>query len=130
VITIKTAAAETNPPAIVATIIAQLATIFPQDRLEMGGLKVITTIDLQMQQQTECALQLQLARLQLRSAPPSENGITCAASLTLPSYIGLRQPLSAELSGSVVVMDPQSGEVLALVGDSHPGSAGSFLAHP
>jgi len=96
----------------------------------MGGLKVITTIDLQMQQQTECALQLQLARLQLRSAPPSENGITCAASLTLPSYIGLRQPLSAELSGSVVVMDPQSGEVLALVGDSHPGSAGSFLAHP
>lgn len=114
--------------AIVNIILAQLADEFPQLRLERGGLNVVTTLDFDLQQQTECALQLQLARLQLKSYNAVlPGGQTCSAASTLPTYIGLQQPLPEDLTGSVLVIDPQSGEVLAMAGDSQLGSQGDML---
>jgi membrane carboxypeptidase/penicillin-binding protein len=113
---------------LVNAILAQLTDTFPVNRLERGGLNVITTLDLDLQQQTECALQLQLARLQLKSySAVLPDGKTCSATSTLPTYIGLRQPLSQDLTASALVVDPQSGEVLAMVGDSQLGGIGSTL---
>lgn len=117
--------------AIVTTILSQLQDTFPQKRLERGGLNVVTTLDLNLQQQVDCAVQLQLARLKFKSFDATlPDGSTCAASSTLQTYIGLLNPLSDNLSASALMLDPQTGEILAMVGDSRSGSSGkTMLAH-
>lgn len=118
--------------AMVNIVLAQITSVFPESRLERGGLNVITTLDVDLQQETVCALQLQLARLQLKSSNPVlPDGGACAASTALPTYIGLKQALPADLTGSALVVNPQNGEVLALVGDAQTGQIGNTLhSHP
>ena len=78
----------------------QLVQQFGADRVYMGGLKVYTTLDLGMQKAAESEVQRQLkeieARQAKRRAKPEEG----------------QDPLQAAL----VAMDPQTGEVRALVG--------------
>lgn len=119
---------QNSSSAIVNVILTQLSGVFPESRLERGGLNVITTLDVDLQQETVCALQLQLARLQLKSFNAVlPDGGACAAAAALPTYTGLKQALSPDLTGSALVVDPRNGEVLALVGDSQTGEIGNTL---
>ncbi len=130
-ILIRSASSAAQPPAYVTLILSQLSPQFPDARLERGGLKVITTIDLDLQQQAGCTLLAQLARLQIRSFDTTlPDGSSCTAERLLPTYAGLEEPLPSDLSASAVILDPTTGELLALVGDTQLSAAnGPLRAH-
>lgn len=112
-------------PAFTNLVLQQLATQIPLERLARGGLRIITTLDLDLQMQVACVLQTQLAHLDSASIPD------CAAARLLPTLPNVFQDIS-NLNGEAVIIDPRDGQVLALVNDEtidvmneHP--AGSLL---
>jgi len=123
-------ASETNVPAFVNLVITQLSERFPRQRLERGGLAIITTLDYNLQLQVSCAVQTQLARLAGNSEEIlAADGSPCEAARLLPALpAGLSLP---EASASALVLDPRSGQVLAAVGEMRNGEESSYLAsHP
>jgi membrane peptidoglycan carboxypeptidase len=96
-----------------------------QDRLGMkalnrSGLTVFTTIDVELQQQAECSMATQLMRLESgigNETVPTVDGRACLAASLLPPLRPRDQGLDHQIEeGAFVVLDPQSGEVLALAG--------------
>lgn len=80
-----------------------------------GGYRIVTTIDPALQRSAQRALSEGIDEIEQR---PGFRGLTCAKSRTpLPSSAAARKPrVDACLEGTVVVLDPTSGEVRALVG--------------
>jgi len=106
-------------PAFTALALSQLESRFDRARAERGGLVVLTTLDYELQLSAACAVQTQLAHLNGVSPQP------CAGAEGLPPLPpGLNAPQAA---ASAVVLDPRSGQILALVGDSTNGAESAFL---
>ena len=104
-------------PAYTALVLDQLARRFSRERLELGGLHVITSLDLDLQTQLVCTLQLQLARLEGRE--PALTDQDCPTRRLLPALpTGFHPLLSAGLQGSAALIEPANGQVLAFAGDS------------
>lgn len=80
-----------------------------------GGYRIVTTIDPALQRSAQRALSEGIDDIEQR---PGFRGLTCAKSSTPPpSSAAARKPrVDACLEGTVVVLDPTSGEVRALVG--------------
>ncbi len=85
-----------------------------------GGLKVITTIDLALQDQVECVARTQVARLSGGDPAlviPTDSGTACEAAAFLPAMrqadIGVDHKVA---NASVVVLNPKTGEIVALLG--------------
>lgn len=119
-----------NPTAQAFTRLAlnQLASLYGRERLERGGLRILTSLDYELQLQVSCALRTQLARLQGRTPQASlPGGAECQASLLLPAFTPGDANLPAALTGSALVTDPTTGEVLALVGESTRSAESSTL---
>jgi len=99
--------------------------------LERGGLRIITTLDYDLQTQLACTLRTQLARLDGSNQAVAAD---CPAASLLPSLPlttgGV--PPGVEAAASAVLMDPITGQVLALAGDTSPagGEAAKMVAHP
>ncbi len=91
-----------------------------------GGLKIITTLDLDLYYQSKCALRIQLSRLGGKAtSPDAEDGKPCTAAGYMPTTTA---PLSGDAPdmGTVVIMDAATGEIKSMVGpatklDSQPG---------
>ena len=122
------AAPQSSARAFTAQVVSQLAESLGRNRLERGGLRIITTLDADLQQQALCTLQTQLARL---NEPPLPLPEKCEAARLLPA-LPLRTPRAeGSWQASVVILDPTSGEVLALTGDATPaGESGQQSPHP
>lgn len=103
-------------PAYVNLALDQLARRLGRERLELGGIRVTTSLDTALQTQLVCTLQLQLARVEGREAGQVDP--KCLAGSLLPALPGGFHPAGAGLQGSAAVLDPASGEVLAFAGDS------------
>lgn len=117
---IRTALEQPNPAAraFSSLVINQLSDQFGRRRLERGGLRVVTTLNYDLQVQLSCTLRTQLARLQGRSDPEVQpGGIPCEAARLLPTFTRTT-PWPAALAASAVITDPASGQILAYVGDS------------
>lgn len=119
-----------NPSAQAFTRLAlnQLAGLYGRERLERGGLRILTSLDYDLQLQVSCALRTQLARLEDRT--PQANlpgGEPCEASRLLPALATGTEALPDALSGAALVTDPATGEVLALVGESTHSAETSAL---
>lgn len=137
-ITFRTAspAAQNIAPAFTRLVLDQLKTQIPSARLERGGLRVITTLDYDLQIQTACALAVQLARLENPTDEAAiNNDPSCQTARllpALPSRAGLSTTTpGTDLQGNVLVLDPRNGQILALVGDvSREGDSTSLQGHP
>src|SRR5512145_2970201 len=106
-------------PAFTALALSQLESRFNRARAERGGMVVLTTLDYHLQQSAACAVQTQLAHLSGVAPQP------CVGAEGLPPLPpGLNAPQAA---ASAVVLDPRSGQILALVGDSTNGTESAFL---
>jgi len=99
--------------------------------LERGGLRIITSLDYDLQMQLVCTLHTQLSRLEGSNEAAAAD---CPAASLLPSL-----PLTAsgaapgaETAASAVLLDPITGQVLALTGDTTlaGGEASKMAAHP
>ena len=105
----------TTAPAFVNLVLAQLDSSIPRDRLERGGMIVITTLDYDLQMQTTCASEVYAARLAGNPDPESD----CEAARLLPS---LPPAVTfADSSASALILDPKTGQVLALAGETIQG---------
>jgi membrane peptidoglycan carboxypeptidase len=116
--------------ALTDLVLSQLGERFSRQRLERGGLAIITTLDYDLQLQVSCAVRSQLARLAGESTEIlAADGSSCEAARLLPALPpGLSLP---EASASALVLDPRTGQVLAAVGEMRNGEGSSYLAsHP
>ncbi len=117
-------------PAFVDFALSQLDANFGAGRLERGGIIITTSLDYDLQLQAICAVQTQLARLADNDTEISAaDGSSCEAARLLPALqSGETLP---DPSASVLLLDPQTGQILAAVGDMNGGIQNTFLAsHP
>lgn len=98
----------------------QLEEMFGETLVYKGGLKVITTIDLDLQQQAECVARAHVARLsgpEAQAALPADLAADCPAAAFLPplSQADLNSDHNVS-NASVVSLDPRTGEILVMMG--------------
>ncbi len=124
--------AQSLAPEFTTLVLQQLSTIMPLERLYRGGYDVTTSLDYDLQMQAECAAQAQLARLQNISAPAvASDGSPCDAGSSLPPLDSTPSQALKNTSTEVVVIDPHSGQILALVGEGTNGKVESATGeHP
>jgi membrane peptidoglycan carboxypeptidase len=85
-----------------------------------GGLRIYTTLDLDLYFQAECAMRAHVERLRggdPNAAPNSGEGKACLAAqyLPVPPNLRLNTPRNVTNAASVIIR-PQTGEILAMVG--------------
>jgi membrane peptidoglycan carboxypeptidase len=112
----------TAAPAFVNLAINELDQQFTRERIERGGLSIITTLDYDLQNQASCVTLVYVHRL----ANTPDPSTPCNAAQMLPSL-----PPNAtinEPSASAIITDPESGQILAAVGESLRGTETAFFA--
>jgi membrane peptidoglycan carboxypeptidase len=107
-------------PAYTQLVIEQLAERFDRARLEQGGLIIYTSLDYDLQVQASCTARIQLDRLQ--NGIPGEGSVIddCEAARLLPTQSFINPIPGSELAANAAVIDPVTGQVLALVGGTAP----------
>jgi membrane carboxypeptidase/penicillin-binding protein len=91
-----------------------------------SGLRITTTLDLDLYYQSECALRIHLARLGGDTADqPALDGGACTSAALLPTSASA--VASPPDSGILVVLDVNTGEIKSMVG---PASATNFKPDP
>jgi hypothetical protein len=84
-----------------------------------GGLRVYTSLDLQMQRQAECVARAHVARLsgQVGDLLPADEQASCPALDFLPPLRLARVGIDHQVNNAAVVaLDPTTGEIKAMVG--------------
>ncbi len=123
---------QTPPPvkpqvasAFVNLLLTQLDSRFPRERIERGGLTIISTLDYDVQTQSSCVTAFYTARL---AGLPDPN-IQCDSLRFLPA---LPPELEAkDSSASAIITDPKSGQILAVVGETFQAQETPLIgAHP
>ena len=104
--------APTVAPAFLRLVRSQLDQQFARARIERGGVIITTTLDYDLQLQAACTTLTFAARLEGESDPST----TCAGADRLPALPP--DTLVPEPSASAVILDPQTGQVLAAVGET------------
>ncbi len=102
--------------AFVNLVLDELALQIPRQRLERGGFRILTTLDFDLQRQVDCAVRTQLQRLpgQKEAQPPETRD--CETARLLPTLSLDPDAYPPGLAAEVVVIDPRSGQILALTG--------------
>ena len=134
---IQPAAAQTSlPPELVSMILDQAGEQVGRARLERGGMRILTSLDQDLQNQAECALQAQLSQLAGQDSLEG-TGAGCKTARLLPTLAESGVNLSPGLAATAAILDPRSGQLLALASSTQadrsvlrwPGRpAGSLLA--
>jgi len=116
-------------------VVERLERSISLERLERGGFRVITTLDYDLQMELSCLAQTQISRLASQPGEqPDEtrlfNGNACQSVRLLPTLPPGSQPVTETLSANAVVIDPLTGQVLALLGDTTlQGEIEQFSSH-
>jgi membrane peptidoglycan carboxypeptidase len=111
--------------AFINLLLNQLDSQFPRERLERGGLKVISTLDYDVQQQSSCVTAFYAARL----AGLPDPAIQCEALRFLPALPP--ETTMTDSSASALITDPGTGQILAAVGETFRGLETPLIAaHP
>jgi membrane peptidoglycan carboxypeptidase len=112
-----------NPaPALTNLVLEQLSASVPLDRLLRGGLRVISSLDYDLQIQALCTSAIHEARLRGEESPENTiDGQPCEAARLLPTLPVDRQASAGGLTSNAVILDPATGQILAMVGDPVPG---------
>jgi membrane carboxypeptidase/penicillin-binding protein len=98
-------------------------------RVQRGGLEIITSLDLELQQQADCTLAVQIGRLVGTLPLDTLLDRNCASAALLPRLTRDELQLNQTVEGGIVILQPSSGEVLALSGDvTEPRQAGTVLS--
>jgi membrane peptidoglycan carboxypeptidase len=118
-------------PDFVQLALRQLASQMGWARLERGGLRILTSLDYDLQVQATCAARAELKHLGDLSAGevagPQAAAADCPAARLLPT-LSLPQALdTGDLSANIVLFDPANGQILAYVIDA-PSKAETALS--
>ena len=101
--------------AFVNEVLTQAESQIPRDRIERGGLNIISTLDFDLQIQAACVTEVYSARISGLAEPKQD----CESARLLPS---LPPAVTlADSSASALILDPANGQILALVGETVQG---------
>ncbi len=115
----KTSPQPDSAPAFIALALSQVETRFNLARVEQGGMQIITSLDYDVQQRSECAIKTQFARLNNDSNPTP-----CDGAESLPP---LPPGQKAQDLANAAILDPRTGQLLALIGDWKDASESAYL---
>lgn len=122
--TVREPGDESRESAFLALALTQLSTRYDRQRIERGGLNIITTLDYDLQVSAACLTKIFTARL--ASAPADEAHCQAARYLSAIPQTHLAAPFA-----SALILDPRSGQILALVGETNAsGELALLAAHP
>ena len=107
---------KTIAPAFINLVREQLSLQIPDKRLERGGFEIFTSLDYDLQEQAICASQAYLAKM----AGAELSDQDCEASRLLPSLVLDDGDYDSLVSNSLV-LDPLTGQILAMIGETTPG---------
>lgn len=108
----------------------QLAPFYDLEQIERGGYQIITSLDYDLQIQADCTRDTLISRLQNPNFEDANKEI-CPAARFLPTLAINSSELPPELSATLLVIDPPTGQILALVGDADKGLDPAHLpGHP
>ena len=93
-------------------VVNKLYELYGRERVELGGLRVTTSLDYEIQQALKCSIITQLKRVD----GSDSNIANCPPDRFLPSLFD-EVIDGVNLIGSGIILDPSNGEILALVGD-------------
>jgi membrane peptidoglycan carboxypeptidase len=111
---------ESNPAQAYLNLVwEQLAPFYDLERIERGGYQIITTLDYDLQLQVNCTRETLLTRVKNPTVDLSSPD--CPAARLLPTLAIDSQNLPTDLRATVVVLEPGTGQILALVGDPAQG---------
>lgn len=111
---------ESLSPAFNQLVLEQAHLSLPGIVPERGGLRIITTLDYDLQLQADCVTTTQLARLAgINQEAFDRLGQPCLAARLLPTLS--LNPTQTDRVGSLVIMDPTNGQIQAMVGSTIPG---------
>jgi membrane carboxypeptidase/penicillin-binding protein len=120
------ASMQSSAPAFTATVLEQLGSRIPLERIYRGGFDIVTTLDYGLQQQADCAARVQIARIQgAREEALTTDGNPCEAGGFLPELGSGSATLPGDITAEVVIIDPKTGQILAWVGGDGSGLAAS-----
>jgi len=103
-------------PEFVEVILDQAERHVPRERLIRGGMEIISTLDRNLQEEMACTINFELSRVYGRGGTRDES---CRAARLLPAYPGGELESDQPLGVEGVVLDPGTGQVLAMIG--YPG---------
>jgi membrane carboxypeptidase/penicillin-binding protein len=116
-------------PAFNRMVLEQLIARYGRSQVERGGLRVITSLDYELQLQFVCTAQAQLMRLNGEAGLPGlPGGRECDAAGLLPALPPGTSIIESPLIASGVLLDLENGQVLALLGDSSARDQSAELA--
>jgi len=99
-------------PAFRNLVLNQLETEIPRQRIERGGLNIITSLNFDLQHSAQCLTETYAARLDGLAEPASP----CNSAPLLPAF-QMSNALKNS-SASALILDPNNGQVLALIGET------------
>ena len=120
---LRSVAEQNNPDQVFTNlVIEQLHQALPTTPIERGGLQIITSLDYDLQMQSSCALAAQVNWLRGRPAESmAVDGAACEAARLLPTLALEARDGLENIAASVVVIDPLTGQVLAMAGQAQAG---------
>jgi membrane peptidoglycan carboxypeptidase len=123
------AAATSLAPGFTGVVLEQLSEVMPLERLYRGGYDIVTTLDFALQAQVDCAANAYLSRLNGSPAPTTTlDGSACESASLLPSLPNETVQIYGAKEAEVVLIDPHSGQILALVGQAQNALAPAALS--
>jgi membrane peptidoglycan carboxypeptidase len=116
-------AAKPQPAAaFVNLLLSQLDSQFPRERIERGGLTILSTLDYELQRDASCVTAFYAARLAGLPAPISQ----CDSLRFLPAL-----PPGIQVNGSstsALISDPKTGQILAVIGETFQAQETPLIA--
>ncbi len=108
---------QSNPsskwPAFTAQTISQLEKALGKNMVERGGLLVQTSLDLDLQTQTDCVLRESSSALTQDQAESTLPPAACRAARLLPVLPPMTPLPQGSIRAGAVVLNPQNGQILA-----------------
>ena len=115
-ITLQTPAGEPGiADELVTAATLQAEAALGNERVARGGLRIITTLEINLQAQATCTLATQIARLENRQ--DADTG-ACPAGRLLPSLAPDVPAGAGTLHGAIAILDAQTGQIRAMTGSS------------
>ena len=120
-------------PAFTNLVIEQASEYIPIERIFRGGLRIITSLDYDLQTQTECTVAIQISRIAGELPEDQAKSVfeECEMARLLPSIYEESAIQDFPIAANALVMDPHEGQILAMVG-KRVGSQDpdQFTGHP
>lgn len=117
-VTEKTLNGVNKYPGFNQKVLAQMEKIFGKSRTERGGLIIQTTLDTKLQAEIICTSIAQLAVIEGHSTQSVAFSHVCPTSRLLPLLPPVDPRDKKSIAASVMVVDPQNGDILALIGET------------